>query len=399
MMHKKVIAFTLTFLLLLGSASGMTRLATANFLPPPPELPHVYILSDGSISPQTLPIQHSGDLYTLTGDISDLTLEIQKEGIVLDGAGFTMHGNTSGTGILINGTKNITIQNLTLTSFRIGILIEQSSSNIITTNTLTNCEIGLHLNHAQNIQIINNHITANSQTAIVLYSFSCNNQIENNLINDNGNGIWCEFPGSYKGTNDDNKIIGNTIANNTGTAILLRGSANDWIQENNITGNQYGIGLSGSSCNYNTITQNNLVENREKNIDLSGDSKYNLITKNLIANSQVGLYIFNSNGSEIYLNNFIENQKQVDNDYVENFGPAVNFWDKDNQGNYWSDTANTTYVIDSSNIDHYPLNMPVSGVAIPEFSIWVLLAFFSVLTLFVLVLRKRGFRDVSVYCF
>jgi parallel beta-helix repeat protein len=194
-------------------------------------------------------------LYTLTGDIYNTTLEIQKTGAVLDGAGFTMSGNTSGVGLIVNGTSNIALKNLTLTSFRIGIQVEQSSDDVILANTITNCEDGLLLNYANNIQITNNKITANSQTAIVLYSFSCDNQIVNNLIDSNGNGFWCEFPGTFNGTNDGTKIVGNNITNNVGIAVLIRGSANNLIQGNNITGNQYGIGISGSSCNYNTISQ------------------------------------------------------------------------------------------------------------------------------------------------
>ncbi len=385
------------FLLSIVAGMQVVNVATGNFLPPPPELPHAYVRNDGSISPQTLPIQRTGDMYILTGDIFNLTLEIQKANIVLDGSGYTMQGNTSGIGLLLNGTSNITIKNLTLTSFRLGMDVEQSSGDIITANIVTNCELGLYLNFAQNIQITHNQVTSNSQTAILFYSFSDHNRIEDNNINSNVNGIWCEFPGSYNGTNDDNSIIGNNITNNGDTAILLRGSANDLIQSNNITGNQYGISLSGSSCNYNTIGQNTLLGNIENNIGISGDSKYNIITQNLIANSKVGIYIFNSNGSQIYFNNFIQNQKQVENDFVlnpdtGNLGPAINFWDKDNQGNYWSDrsSTNATYVIDSLNVDHYPLNMPASVVAVPEFPAWIILsALITGTALYVVLCRKR----------
>jgi parallel beta-helix repeat protein len=380
-MPKRVVALTLTILLLLITTPEVTHLVTANFLPPPPELPHAHIKSDGSISPQTLPIKRSGDLYTLTGDIYNTTLEIQKTGAVLDGAGFTMSGNTSGVGLIVNGTSNIALKNLTLTSFRIGIQVEQSSDDVILANTITNCEDGLLLNYANNIQITNNKITANSQTAIVLYSFSCDNQIVNNLIDSNGNGFWCEFPGTFNGTNDGTKIVGNNITNNVGIAVLIRGSANNLIQGNNITGNQYGIGISGSSCNYNTISQNNLVENSENNIDIGGDSKYNTITKNLIAHSKVGIFIFNSNGSTIYHNNFVENQKQVDNAYAGNLGPAKNLWSANNKGNYWSDRNSSSYVIDAFNIDNYPLNSCAPDVAVPEFPIWVFLVIFSIITL------------------
>jgi parallel beta-helix repeat protein len=358
------LAFSLSFL---GLVSG-------NFIPPPPELPHTFIKTDGSLQPQTLPIQKTGNIYTLTDNIYNLTLEIQTGNIILDGANYTFQGNGTGFGIILNNTSQVTIRNLNISSFRNGISIQNSSNDIITGNSISNNELGIVLNYASNNQISENQITANNQ-ALLFYSSSRHNTIAKNNITGNGaGGIWCEFT-NYDVTNDYNSIIENNISQNGGTGILIRGSSNDQIINNTIAENRFGISLSGSSCAYNRISGNKIVGNNENNIGIRGDPKHSTISENTIANSQVGIDIFNSNNSEFYHNDFINNKKQVNNGFVnDSFSfimPSVNMWDKNFAGNYWSDyngtdagndgTGDTPYTIDSTNLDHYPQMAPYNG--------------------------------------
>ena len=93
----------------------------ANFFPDPgPDLPRIYIRSDGSVEPATAPIERIGNIYKLTGNIILYTIEIQRDNIVLDGAGYTIQGNASrikgyddgNNGIIITGRKNVTITRL-----------------------------------------------------------------------------------------------------------------------------------------------------------------------------------------------------------------------------------------------------------------------------------------------
>ena len=104
------------------AAGQFANLASANFMPPPPELPHVYIRSDGNVEPQTLPIQRVGDSYIFNGNVFNFTLEVQRGNIVLDGAGYTLQGNGSGIGIILSTIGNVTVKNLEIHSFRTGIL-------------------------------------------------------------------------------------------------------------------------------------------------------------------------------------------------------------------------------------------------------------------------------------
>ena len=105
-----IVAFISILLFIALAGAQIVTVIKANFLPPQPELPSVYIRSNGSVTPSTLPIQKVGDIYTFTGDIYNLTLEIQRSNIIIDGAGHTLQGNASGKGMYIKAT-NVTIKN------------------------------------------------------------------------------------------------------------------------------------------------------------------------------------------------------------------------------------------------------------------------------------------------
>ena len=84
-MNKKTALPAALFLVLLFSAlfAEQFDLIKANFMQPLPELPHVYIKNDGSIEPQTLPIQRAGDSYIFNGNLSNRTIEVQRGNIFL----------------------------------------------------------------------------------------------------------------------------------------------------------------------------------------------------------------------------------------------------------------------------------------------------------------------------
>jgi len=57
----------------------------------------IYIKADGSVE-GTDKIQRNGNIYTFTGDISD-SIIVEKNDIVIDGAGYQLQGNNSEYGI------------------------------------------------------------------------------------------------------------------------------------------------------------------------------------------------------------------------------------------------------------------------------------------------------------
>jgi parallel beta-helix repeat protein len=213
-------------LLLFSSMFGLhfVNLAAANFLPPPPSLPSMYIRSDGTVDPPAA-IQRTGEVYTFTGNIVNRTLEIQRDNIVVDGAGYSLQGNTSGTGIKLTNRTGVTIKNLELKQFNTCINVHSSSNIVIIENTVTDSGTAVAFHSSVNSRIEGNEIAGNN-VAILLYDASSNNSIIENSVTNNGNGIWSEFnpsPSNY------NNIIGNNVSGNTNFGILLRSSSNDLV--------------------------------------------------------------------------------------------------------------------------------------------------------------------------
>jgi len=361
-----------------AAAAGVLqlKLAEANFLPPPPELPHAVIRSDGTVEPAILPIKRAGEVYTLTANIANFTLEVQRSGIVLDGAGYVLQGNSSGKGVVLNGTRGVTVKNFKVRGFATGILLENASGSTVSDCEVNDCTLGVHLLYgARDNNVVRNRISQ-TNTAVLLYSACRRNLFEENVLAGNGDGVWVEF-NSYEETNDYNRFVRNNMTGNTGFAMILRGCSGTLIEGNTVAYNGEGISLSGSSCNYNTIRANTFVGNG-KAVSLAADSKWNTVTMNMLAANSVGVYFFNANGSEIYCNDFLYNTRQVENAYVNDsgrlFGLSVNAWSRNAMGNYWSDYArndvngddigDAAYVIDELNVDRYPLMKPCTSQAL-----------------------------------
>jgi len=144
----------------------------------------IYIKPDGSVDPAMSPIHRVGDTYTFAGNIHAYII-VEKDSIVLDGAGYSLQGTGSGTGITLTDRNNVTIKNVKLKNFNEGIYLRASSNNTLSEND----------------------ISANDGDGILLSnSTSQNNVIFGSNITNNGRGI--EFSGT------SNRIIGNYIANN-----------------------------------------------------------------------------------------------------------------------------------------------------------------------------------------
>jgi hypothetical protein len=107
----------------------------------------VIIKDDGSIE-GTNKIEHNGNIYTFTGNISG-NIQIQKSNIIIDGAGFTLQGN-NGTGIEISREAtehphpsefdiwNVTVKNLRVTSCHIGIRCDFGGNHTFYGNYISN---------------------------------------------------------------------------------------------------------------------------------------------------------------------------------------------------------------------------------------------------------------------
>ena len=143
----------------------------------------VFINSDGSIDPASVPIQRIEDTYIFTGDIY-ACLIVNRSDIVIDGAGYTIRGALEGTqgDLWIGQGPNPEITNETTVPYTIGI---DTASGSITGVTIKNLNIK-DFSIGMYIWTVNNAIIGNAvlgNIVGVLLSGSNNSVVENYIAN------------------------------------------------------------------------------------------------------------------------------------------------------------------------------------------------------------------------
>jgi len=254
----------------------------------------IYIRSDGSIDPPTAPILRSGDVYTFTNDISG-SIIVQKDSIIVDGAGHTLQGTGSETGIDLSLRTNVTIQNMEIKTF----------------------DYAVYLSSSHHVTILGTNI-ADSSDGIWVSDSSSNNIFGNNITTNVLEGI-------YILVSTDNSISGNNITTNTFDGIYLFSSSNNTISGNNIVNN--GDGITSYYSSDNNIFHNNFISNFEQ----------------VYSESSIDVWdsAYPSGG------NYWSDYTGVD----EKSGPYQNQPRSDGIGD-------TSYTIDTKNTDRYPLMNP-----------------------------------------
>ena len=318
MSKKKVYGIILTLVM-------FSMLALASNVQPVKAIQTIYILADGSISPPSAPIQRNGNLYTLTGNItiSDIYSEgivVQKDNIIIDGAGYTLEGPYSysgyGQGLNLTNVGNVTIKKVNIKGFDDGIWFRSSPQCHVFKNNISNNGYGIRGAYNLNITISENSITNN--VLGMSLSESSNIVISGNNVSAQSNyGIRLVYYLS-------SSITGNSITNNANGLVI--------IESSNIT-------ICGNDIRVNTLF----------------DTFFGFVSN-----------------SSIYHNNFV-NSAHV------SIIDSVNVWDNGypSGGNYWSNYSgvdlyrgsgqnetgcdgigDTPYAIDEDNQDNYPLMKP-----------------------------------------
>ena len=164
----------------------------------------------------------------LTCDLNSIgtCFKIGANDIAINGAGYSITGNTAGNGIEIIGRNNVTINKLNVYNFSIGIYLWDSSNNTLTNNTINDNQYGIRLHYSSD----NNTLTGNTA---------------------NSNNWW----GILISNSNNNILTGNIFNDNTLNGIRLYNSNNNTLQGNEISNNDIGI----YSENSNTTINRNIV--------------------------------------------------------------------------------------------------------------------------------------------
>jgi nitrous oxidase accessory protein len=237
--------------------------------------------------------------------------------------------------------------------------ISVAANNFLMANLTVNLSPDGYISVTGNdARIINNYLGGGSQSGIIIdgsYSNITDNKF-GGFISSAGdaNGITRNMAYSIKTTG-----YSNTVYNNTVWSLSISNASQSTFNNNRI----------GSAFTYYDGLSELAREN--SGIIIDGNSSFNNIFDNDIA-----AYIFDvdirSNISEnnlFYHNNFANNSKYYG--ISIRTSESINFWDNGVQGNYWEDykgkdsngdgVGDTPYVLDSNNIDHYPLMQPWTG--------------------------------------
>ena len=143
----------------------------------------VFIKSNGNVEPSSAPIQRNGNTYTFFENVY-AGLVVEKNGVVIDGAGHTLHGPYNGThenlwvigegadqvspgmtipysvGVDLGGdASGLTIMNLNIKNFSIGTYIWTKNNSFIS-NSVSECIVGVLLSGSDN-NVTRNYLEKN----------------------------------------------------------------------------------------------------------------------------------------------------------------------------------------------------------------------------------------------
>jgi len=279
----------------------------------------IYIRVDGSVEPLTANITSLDNVtYTFTGNNYE-PIVIERDNIIVDGNGSTLHGSGNGNGFYLDGRNNVTIKNVRVQGFYEGIFVERSSHIALLNNTVSNSTMrGIHIDGSSSCNnITGNVVTNNNWDGLVLTWGSNNNIMINNTVkfnNASGIAIW--------GSCFNNVIINNTAYNNTINGIgCMFESFNNTISNNTVYSNSQDgkwvgphlvlqdgkwVAPSQDPTRNNTISGNNVFSNRYAGITIF-NSTYNTISDNMLSGNGAGIWSWESSHNLMSNNTVSEN--------------------------------------------------------------------------------------------
>ena len=261
----------------------------------------VYIRADGSIDPPDAPIvTYDNIIYTLTDNITSFAdgIVVERDNIIIDGAGYTVQGTGTGTGIDLSSRINVTLKNINLEKFGCGIYFLGSSKNRIYGNNITNNREGIRFWISSN-NVLRNNSMLDNQYSLRVWGWNVSDYVNDidasNTVDGKPVYYWINrrdmavpYDGGFVALVNCTCITVEKLhLTKGGQSILLAYTTNSIITRNNITNNYYGIWLYSS--NSNLISGNTLTNNAEAGLYMRVSSN-NRVYRNNITNSSIRLY-------------------------------------------------------------------------------------------------------------
>ena len=347
-MRLGAVALILFLFFSLSAATLFVERSSANFMPE--QAPAgIVIKGDGSVEGTDL-IRYESGVYTLTGDIGR-TIVVLRDGIVIDGAGHSLHGGGSGVGLFLQGRRDVEVRNITVSNFEFGIKFtwlsygspDVTARNIVSDNVITNNTYGIVFSDSSSCIVLKSNQFLDNEYCLWDNAQNANDVDSSNSADGKPIYYWVEqhgrtvpsdagfvvlkncanitvqnleLQGNVQGVllyrTIDSTITGNFLANNM-DGIVLKESTNNQISGNHVANNKrHGVYLDANSGE-NIVSDNKVESNGADGIFIGyysfDTAPGNTITGNEITGNQGnGVTIFNGHDSEVSGNNITLNQ-------------------------------------------------------------------------------------------
>jgi len=258
----------------------------------------------------------------LIEDLVDNPIEIGDDGIKLDcdGRSITGSGAGSGTGILLDGKQDVTIQDCRVSLWDVGIKITGSNGNTIRVSILNDNGIGIRLGFSDDNELSGNVIESNDEDGIKLNDSHFTTIKNNDIFGNEGDGIELN-------DSDDSTINGNVITLNLGDGIFIHfDSDGNFLSSNDVSGNE-GDGIELNDSSFSTLKGNVITLNLGDGILIHLDSDGNFLSGNKIfGNFDDGIELFDADDSILKGNTandngdfgFVEDATSTNNTFKSN---------------------------------------------------------------------------------
>jgi parallel beta-helix repeat protein len=257
----------------------------------------VHITNTGTVEGTDL-IQRNGNVYTLTGDIHE-TIAVLCDGVVLDGAGYTLRGNGSGAGVFLQQRNGVTIKNLKISNFEYGIKFAWSfgssttRNNIVSGNAITQNTYGIYINDFSKGNTLSDNSVTDNTYGIYLAACS-NNTLRDNRLDNNIYGFFVSGSSLSSSINDVDKS--NTI---NGSPIIY------WLNQQSKTVPANAGYIALVNCTGMTIENFNLAHNGQAMLLVSLSNS--TIAHNTIAYNKNAVWLVESTNNRIIENTITNN--------------------------------------------------------------------------------------------
>jgi parallel beta-helix repeat protein len=301
----------------------------------------IYIRADGRVEPDTAPILTVDNVtYTFTDHLYD-GIVVERDDIVVDGAGYAVQGPGIGTGMHLAGRSNVTIRNMEVNAFERGIELEDSSYNTIVATNVTGNEYGIVLYDSSSYNTLRQNAASGNSYNLGLFTAVACGYVQDidasNTVNGKPVYYWTDkhdmtvppdagyvvlvnctritvanltlthnMQGIATAFTTHSTIANNTLLNNFDGIRLDHASNNNVIAGNTITAATcYGIRLFYDPSASAMSTTNEAPSGYGTLLD--GPACHNLICGNTIMNSETGIRLDYSTNSTVTANTVARN--------------------------------------------------------------------------------------------